>query len=50
MKNMIDGLEDNTLKNVIIIDDIITSGSSINESLKYFKENDLNIIKNSNYR
>ena len=45
MKNMIDGLEDNTLKNVIIIDDIITSGSSINESLKYFKENDLNIIK-----
>lgn len=39
LKTMIEGDKEN--KKVILIDDIITTGSSIRESLPYFKDNDI---------
>jgi uridine monophosphate synthetase len=42
--NMIDGLANTSLKKVVIIDDIITTGSSIRESIPVLLEHGLEIV------
>lgn len=44
MNNMIDGLEGLDKKKVLLIDDVITSGSSIQESLVHFEKAKLEVI------
>ena len=41
--NMIDGISDSGLKKVVVIDDIMTTGSSIKESIPILKEHGLEI-------
>ena len=45
MQNMIDGLENLDWKKVILIDDIFTSGSSIQDSLCHFEKEGIEVIK-----